>query len=90
MFKPGKYQGTSLGKGNKSKIIGNIDTPSPNKYEIKGVFEGRDKGISMSKGRDSFKNGGIFKKSETPEPGHYKVNNSLDKHKGFTIYSKLQ
>ena len=42
----------------------------------------------MGLGRSSFKYGGIFNKSETPEPGRYSI--SQTDSKGYTMRSKIK
>lgn len=47
--------------------------PSPNVYNMKSEFEDKSKGYRIRLGRESLKYGGIFNKSETPDPARYTI-----------------
>lgn len=60
-----------LGKEKKQPLVTNMDFLPLLQYNIKSSFDGGNKGIKLSLGRENIKYGGIFRKSETPDPGHY-------------------
>lgn len=64
-------------------------------YEIRSSFDGegkKGKGIKLGLGRESLKYGGIFKKSETPDPAHYNIKDPRiqSPRSGYTIRPKLK
>lgn len=63
-----------MGRGTKTTFGDKNGYPSPLHYDIKTEFDSRNRshrGIKLSLGRENLKYGGIFQKSETPDPGHY-------------------
>lgn len=82
--------GASIGKGEKTTFGDKYGFPSPLQYNIKSSFDGGNKGVKLSLGRENIKYGGIFRKSETPDPGHYNPKESRIKSPNYSIRPKLK
>ena len=63
-------------------------------YDVQGSYENRNKnkGVKLSLGRENIKYGGIFNKSETPDPGHYSPKDSrlYSPKSGYSMRPKLK
>lgn len=83
-------KGCGIGRGNKISFGDKNKYPSPSNYQIKSCFSNKEnKGFRMSVGRENIKYGGIFAKSETPEPGRYESNKRQSTPK-YSMRSKLK
>lgn len=87
-------KGTSIGRGSKTTFGDKYGYPSPFQYVIRSSFEAENnkKGVKIGLGRENLKYGGIFKKSETPDPAHYtpKDSRTPSPRSGYTMRPKLK
>ena len=84
-------KGAGIGRGSKITFGDRNGYPSPMHYELKNKTNSKMKAVvggKMSLGRESIKYGGIFRKSETPEPGRYETSRPTSR--GYTMRAKVK